>query len=242
MCTVTIFYNGGDDFVLTSNRDESPDREALSPDFYTINNTKMLLPKDPLSGGTWLGVSENKRVICLLNGGFSIHKREKEYRLSRGVVVNDLLSSENIEIAINDYDLNNIEPFTLIVSDWVSHLQFYELVWDGEIKHFSKLSLETHIWSSSTLYSNEMKEERRVWFSNFKKENRLLNSEKLMQFHKTAGKDNLDFGVIMDRGNVKTTSITQVEKTKSTLNMSYESILSKQKTSKVFNFLETING
>lgn len=240
MCTVTILYKGNNDFVLTSNRDEAPNRKALPPDFYTINNTKMLFPKDPISNGTWIGVSEKERLICLLNGGFSIHKRQNKYRLSRGVVVKDLLASENIESAINDYNLNNIEPFTLVILDWSLGMQFYELVWDGEQKHFSKLPLDTHIWSSSTLYTNDMKEERRTWFSNFKKDQQ-LSAENLMQFHKTAGDDNLDYGVVMDRGFVKTTSITQIEKTKGELKMSYEEISSSKIESKTFNFSETVN-
>jgi len=240
MCTVTIFYKGNNDFVLTSNRDEAPNRKALPPEFYTINNTKMLFPKDPVSQGTWVGASEKQRLVCLLNGGFEIHKRKPEYRQSRGVVVKDLLSSEEIEKAVNNYDLNNIEPFTLVISDWSSSLQFYELVWDGEQKHFSKLQLGTHIWSSSTLYSKEMKNERRTWFSNFRK-NTNLNASTLMAFHKTAGQPNLDYGVVMDRGFVKTTSITQIEKTKGELKMDFADMSSSKIEREVFNFLETVN-
>ena len=46
MCTVTIFAKGDNDFVLTSNRDEAPNRVSLPPDFYSVKNTKMLFPKD----------------------------------------------------------------------------------------------------------------------------------------------------------------------------------------------------
>lgn len=240
MCTVTIFYKGNNDFVLTSNRDESPNREALSPDFYTDNGINMLYPKDPISNGTWIGISEKKRLICLLNGGFSIHKREKEYRLSRGVVVKDLLASEAIENAINDYNFNGIEPFTLVISDWSSTIQFYELVWDGKQKHFSQLPFGAYIWSSSTLYTDEMKEERRNWFSNFKKEQE-LTSEKLLTFHKSAGENNLDYGVVMDRGFVKTTSITQVEKTNDVIEMRFHNLKTSETSVKLLNSPETIN-
>jgi len=76
MCTVSIFSKNNTDFVLTSNRDEAPNRTALKPEFYTLNNTKVLLPKDELSGGSWIGTSENNRAICLLNGGLYLHKRK----------------------------------------------------------------------------------------------------------------------------------------------------------------------
>ena len=78
MCTVTIFPTRNNDFVLTSNRDETPNRISLKPDFYNIEDTKMLYPKDKLAGGTWIGISEKNRVICLLNGGFKIHKRQQK--------------------------------------------------------------------------------------------------------------------------------------------------------------------
>ena len=240
MCTVTVFYKGNNDFVLTSNRDEAPSRKALPPDFYEVNETKMLFPKDPVSNGTWIGASEKQRLICLLNGGFSIHERKKEYRLSRGVVVKDLLTAEDVERAISNYNLNNIEPFTLVIVDWSLQLRFMELVWDGEKKHFSELPLGAHIWSSSTLYTNTMKQEREGWFSSFEKEEP-LTSEKLLQFHKTAGAGNLNYGVVMDRGVVKTTSITQLEKTKGQLKMSYEEIDNPVIETKTFIILETVD-
>jgi hypothetical protein len=43
----------------------------------------------------------------------------------------------------------------------------------------------------------------------------------MLEFHKTAGKGNLDFGVIMDRHFVKTTSITQVKKQDEDLDMRF---------------------
>ena len=58
MCTVTIIPKGDNDFVLTSNRDEAPQRISLAPKVYTIDDTRLLFPKDKLSGGTWIGVSE----------------------------------------------------------------------------------------------------------------------------------------------------------------------------------------
>jgi len=230
MCTVTIFPKGNDDFIITSNRDEAPDRVSLSPQIYTIDNSKILFPKDELSGGTWIGVSDKNRMLCLLNGGFKSHERKTEYRLSRGTVVKELLASENIVEAIISFDFDSIEPFTLVISDWNKHLKFMELVWDGREKHFKNLPLESKIWSSSTLYSESMKSERKRWFETFKKEN-TLNSESLFRFHKTAGQNNLDYGVVMNRDFVKTTSITQIEKSDSLVEMQYTDL----RTDKLYN-------
>jgi len=240
MCTVTIIPTSENNFVLTSNRDEAPNRISLSPDFYTIKNTKMLFPKDEIAGGTWIGVSEKNRLICLLNGAFICHERMASYRMSRGVVVNDLLASENVVEAIENYDFDNVEPFTLVIADWNYDLKFHELVWDGAIKHFSKLPLEPKIWSSSTLYSDSMKENRKKWFEDFKITNK-LSAIKLLDFHKTAGNNNKDFGVVMDRGFVKTTSITQVEKSNDNIEMRYNNLQNKTTTINTFNVSQILN-
>jgi uncharacterized protein with NRDE domain len=240
MCTVTIFTKGDNDFVLTSNRDEAPNRVSLPPDFYLVTDTNMLFPKDEKSGGTWIGVSEKNRLICLLNGGFESHQRKEHYRLSRGVVVTDLLASEEIVSTIENYNLQDIEPFTIVIADWNTDLHFYELVWDGSQKYFTKLPKEARVWSSSTLYTKAMREERKQWFEDFKSRNE-LSSAKALQFHKNTNIDNVEYGVVMDRGSVKTTSVTQVVKRKEEIFMSFENLQNNTVFSKTFLFSETIH-
>lgn len=240
MCTVTLIPKDENDFVLTSNRDEAPNRVSLKPEFYTINNTKLLFPKDELSGGTWIGVSEKNRVICVLNGGFAYHKRKAEYRLSRGVVANHFMISDNLEHTVNTYNFEDIEPFTMVIVDWNTTLKFHELVWDGTDKHFKVLPSEPNIWSSTTLYSETMKAERLQWFEDFKAENE-LDKNALLKFHKTAGINNDDYGVIMNRGFVKTTSITQIEKSDGNLIMHYESLVDNAVTTKNFHSPQVVN-
>lgn len=240
MCTVTIIPKGNNDFVLTSNRDEAPNRESMSPDFYQVDNVKMLFPKDEKAGGTWIGVSERNRLICLLNGGIELHIRQNDYGISRGLVVTDLLASTDIVVALEAYNLSKVEPFTLVIVDWNSNLKFYEFVWDGLNKLFTKLPKEAKIWSSTSLYSQEMKYERKQWFDQFKSEND-LTSDKAKQFHKITHKDNKEYGVVMDRGFVKTTSITQVEKIKDKVVLSFENLQKNKISSATFLFPETIH-
>jgi len=222
MCTVTLLPISAENkgFILTSNRDEAAEREALPPDFYSENEIKMLYPKDKLAGGTWIGLSEQNRLICLLNGEFKPHVREISYRLSRGVVVKDLLAATSIDEAVENYDFNNIEPFTIVAVDWNSGLRFLELVWDGKIKHFKDLDMKPHIWSSSPLYSSEMKKYRETWFQDFQQKN-ILQAESLWNFHTSAGIGDPEIDVIMDRGFVKTQNITQIEKTSEEINMKF---------------------
>ena len=240
MCTVTLIPIGNNNFVLTSNRDEAPHRTTLSPDFYEVNKTKLLFPKDKVAGGSWIGVSDKKRVLCVLNGGYDKHERKASYRMSRGVVMRDLLITENLDKAIHDYNFEGIEPFTLVIVEWSSAIQFKELVWDGNNKHFSSLPFEPKIWSSSTLYNDSMKKERLQWFQDFNKEHS-LSSNAIMEFHKTAGKGNDDYGVVMDRFFVKTTSITQITKTQNKINMHFENLQLASTTEHNFQFPLSVN-
>ncbi|WP_420572199.1 NRDE family protein [Kordia sp.] len=241
MCTVSFIYKGNDEFVLTSNRDESPIRETKEPAIYNIADSKLIFPKDIVGGGTWIGISDKKRVVCLLNGGFEKHVRLPKYRHSRGVVVKDFLTAVHIEEEVANYNLALIEPFTVVIVDWTYGLQLFELVWDGTQKHFQKLPLTIpHIWSSSTLYTEKMKQLRLDWFAEFQqKEN--LKASTLLNFHKTAGVGDSNVDVIMDRGVVKTISITQIEKHTDIISMKYQDFAKNTESTISFNTIEALH-
>lgn len=226
MCTVTLVPNKAkvDSFILTSNRDEAVNRATLPPDYYDIDGVRMLFPKDEIAGGTWIGLSEKKRVVCLLNGGFQLHKRQLPYRMSRGIVVKDILGCDAVEKTISTYNFDNVEPFTLVIVDWNIALQFYEMVWDGKKAHFKTLPLTTHIWSSSTLYTDYMKAKRRNWFAKFQLQNK-LTSENLLDFHLNAGVGDPNIDLRIDRGELKTISVTQIVKLQDEPTMRYENLV-----------------
>ncbi len=233
MCTVTLIPIKENDFILTSNRDEVINRKTLPPEFYQINKTRMLFPKDAVAGGTWIGISDKNTMICLLNGGFEIHERQVSYRQSRGVVVKDLLETDNLEKAIEVYDCKGIEPFTIVAANWQSDLKLCEFVWDGQHKHLKMLEKETHIWSSSTLYTKEMKGLREGWFTTFENQN-TLTSQSLLDFHKNAGIGDKDVDLQIDRTFLKTISITQVVKNEEELTMRYENLQNEEVNKVVF--------
>ena len=233
MCTVTLIPTPENNFILTSNRDEAINRKTLQPEFYRVGSTRMLFPKDALAGGTWIGVSDKNTMICLLNGGFVTHQRKSSYRQSRGVVVKDLLGADNLEKAIKEYNYNDIEPFTIVAANWQSELVFFELVWDGEQSHVKRLSKETHIWSSSTLYDDEIKAVRKKWFDNFENKND-LTVDSLLNFHKTAGIGDKHKDLQIDRGVLKTISITQIVKNEEEISMRYENLQNNKVNTVVF--------
>jgi len=224
MCTVSFIPLSNEDFILTSNRDESPNRKTLTPQKYEINNVQLLFPKDEVAGGTWIGASKNNRLICLLNGGFKAHIPKGKYRLSRGVIVTDLLTTKDLKAKIKNYDFNGIEPFTIILLDWKEQLGLYELIWDGYKIHFCEKPLKATIWSSSLLYSAEDKKKREQWFSDFLKTTDIITDDSIINFHKTAGEGNRKTNLVMDRVFVKTKSITKFSKKKEACEMQYEDL------------------
>ncbi len=228
MCTVTFIPKNNHSFILTSNRDEAPGRNTLAPQKYIVDGTQLLFPKDELAGGTWIGLSERKRLICLLNGGFTAHQRAADYKMSRGIIVTQLLTAENLRESILRFDFNGIEPFTIILVLFETETELHELVWDGEKVHFSEKPLQPHIWSSSLLYTEKMKELRQNWFSEFIFETIKPTSEELLKFHTEAGTGNPETDLIMNRGFVKTKSITQIHKAEDSVSMHYQDLQTKQ--------------
>lgn len=225
MCTVTL-TTLSDGFVLTSNRDEAVVRRTLSPQIYSEAGVKLLYPRDQQAGGTWIGLSNLNRAICLLNGGFEPHQRKPPYRKSRGIVVKDLLRVSELLPNLEHYNFDGIEPFTCIIADYHQKNSFYELVWDGKDKHLKVLDDGSYIWSSSLLYSDQVRKQREERFVRFKSL-RDLNSESLMDFHASKGSEK-DEGLIIDRGFLKTCSITQVLLQDKEIKMSYQNLLEKE--------------
>lgn len=224
MCTVTFAPKPNDSFILTSNRDEAPQRHTIPPKVYSLEGTRVLFPRDELAGGTWIGASEKKRLVCLLNGGFEPHRRRESYRMSRGIIVTELLKDEDASHAMKRFDYTDIEPFTIILVDWKKTLRLYELVWDGEEAHFDEKSLAPHIWSSSLLYTSEAKRKRESWFSEFLMATVCPSEEELLHFHRAAGEGDRETDLIMDRGFVKTKSISQISKKDEDICFLYEDL------------------
>ena len=212
MCTVTYLPLGNNKFILTSNRDESPTRKTISPTKYDENGVQLIYPKDEIAGGTWIGLSEKNRLVCLLNGGFEIHKSNGPYKMSRGLIVKKILSSVNSVSFIEDFVFDKIEPFTLILVDWNTTLETHELVWDGVTKHFKKLPQEPKIWSSSTLYTENMKRSRKEWFANWLIENKKFKQQEIINFHTSTDKGTKETSLKMHRDFVETVSVTSVKK------------------------------
>ena len=207
MCTVS-FIASKDKVFLTSNRDEHEARpKAFVPEKVVLNGTNVIFPKDPKAGGTWFAINEYGTVIVLLNGAFVYHKSVGNYRKSRGLVVLETISAVNSLESLKITDLDNIEPFTVVL---YQDSELFEFRWDGTRKFLKELDSNTpHIWSSATLYSPQAMEERKQAFDAFVggiDDNVAMD---VMGFHTNKTQDT-ENGFIIDRETgLKTFSVTQ---------------------------------
>jgi len=215
MCTVS-FVNVNDKIIITSNRDEKVIRpSAIPPKNYTINGKNIIFPKDPKAGGTWFVVDADGTVLVLLNGAAEKHKVELPYRKSRGLIVLDIISSLSPKDFWEEIDLENIEPFTLVL---FQNSELFQLRWNGIHKETTPLDIhKNHVWSSSTLYSRAIREKRSNWFYTFLETNPEISETEMLRFHRYTEQENQENGLVINRNDeMKTFSITQsvIEKNK----------------------------
>lgn len=231
MCTVTFLPLGKNDFILTSTRDVPFARKrAIEPKLYVEDSVEITFPKDGEAGGTWIGTSSKNRLVCLMNGGFINHIPKEKYRISRGLIVKELLKADDISDILTRINLDDIEPFTLVIVDWNDGLELLDFVWTGEIKHLSSLPKTPHIWSSSTLYNEATKKLRQQWFNKWQSHQENFTQSNIIHFHKTAGEGNAETNVLMKRDGGGTVSITSIKRKKNKLQLIYEDMLTNKAT------------
>jgi uncharacterized protein with NRDE domain len=210
MCTVT-YIPAENSIFLTSNRDEHNLRaDAIYPAVYGHSSGHLLFPKDAAAGGTWISIHENGNAVVLLNGGIVKHEHKPPYRRSRGLILLDLIDSENPFRTYNRIDLQGIEPFTVIILD---DEQLYECRWDGARKYSSKLdNSRPYIWSSVTLYPDEVIAKRENWFRQWLLNNPSPTQQDILRFHQFTGDGDMRNDLLMNRdGEMCTVSVTSIK-------------------------------
>ena len=233
MCTVS-FVCTNDAIIITSNRDEKIIRpSAIPPKNYTLNGKNIIYPKDPKAGGSWSVVDENGTVLVLLNGADEKHEVHLPYHKSRGLIVLEMISSTSPKEFWNEIDLENIEPFTLVL---FQEKQLFQLRWNGVEKSTVVLEIdENYIWSSSTLYSKDIREQRSNWFYSFLDANPEITEEKMLHFHRYTETDNNEHGLVINRNNeLKTLSITQAIIEKNKVVLRHLDLIANEEYSKTF--------
>ena len=207
MCTVS-FVSVNNSIIITSNRDENIQRPtAAAPDFEMQGQKKIIFPKDAKAGGTWFAAAGNGAVAVLLNGAFVKHTAAPPYRKSRGLILLDIIEAAEPYIFFRGMNLHQIEPFTVILyQPGILH----ELRWDGNNKHDKLLAVSgNYIWSSATLYADEVIAERKNKFDDFINSEKKITAGLIHDFHNTNHGDDENGFIINRQTGMKTFSITQ---------------------------------
>jgi hypothetical protein len=206
MCTVTyVPYRQG--FILTHNRDESPERSADG----LLEKSGLVYPVDTRTGGTWIAATATGRVVCLLNGGKVRHVPRPPYRMSRGLLIFDAFKWKSLQEFGRVQDFVGIEPFTMLEFHGAA---VQTLLWDGSDMVFDHVEVGApRIWSSVTLYTPEVRMQREVVFRQWLSQAEATSSlpAYLLEMHRCADLEDIEQNFMMCRGQqLRTVSITQV--------------------------------
>lgn len=224
MCTVTYIPQPKHGFILSSNRDETAARSPQNLTTIEQDGLQLLFPRDTAAGGTWIAVANDGRVGCVLNGAFIKHKHKPPYRRSRGLMVLDYFTCLDAEDFEAHYDFEGMEPFTFIIVD---RKGLFELRWDEQDTHFRRLDPEgCHIWSSATLYPDEVQAMRRRWFMDWLENREDFSLEAIQHFHHHGGEKDLWNGFVMNRNQiVQTVSVSHVVKSTDQIQLIYNDLI-----------------
>lgn len=210
MCTVTFIPASGSVF-LTSNRDENKLRSrAITPAQYDFGGSRMIYPADPDAGGTWIAAHENGNAIVFLNGARIRHEKNPPYKKSRGLILLDLLRGGDPLHKFECIDLQNIEPFTAVI---LQGMALYQCRWDGSFKESEQLDASLpHIWSSCTLYTEDIIEKRKGWFDQWMIEHPVPTRQEIEHFHLFTGDGDQHNDLRMNRNDRElTVSVTSMQ-------------------------------
>lgn len=229
MCTVS-FIPRSDGFIFSSTRDEVIHRETISPAFYQVSGKNLIFPKDKLSNGTWIASDGDQLSVCLLNGAWSNHQKQTNYKMSRGMIPLKVFEYSDFEAFRNGFDFDQIEPFTLIgLQEADSSIHLQELRWDGMETHLHQVDASIpHLWSSYTLYPPHIQEKRNTLFKKFLRESAPISQKQIQQFHLQKNIHDPDSSLLLHTAKgPKSVSLTQLVRNCSSLDLLYLDLLSK---------------
>lgn len=210
--------------MLTSNRDEAPERSPRHLTRERAGTQTLCFPRDEGAGGTWIAMSDAGRVVCVLNGAFEKHHHRPPYRRSRGLMVLDSFHFAKAQDFFEQYTFEGMEPFTLIMADGGC---LWEARWDEQRLHLQRLDpAGRYLWSSATLYNAQWRQRRQQWFADWVATHPQPGPEDIMHFHRYGGEPDPWNGFVMNRHDlVRTVSITQVVCAPPRLSMTYHDLL-----------------
>jgi hypothetical protein len=233
MCTVTFLPVNNNKYILTSNRDEDVERPSALPFAeYTVGAKHIYFPKDQQAQGSWIAHDPNGYTLCLLNGAYEAHTRKASYKKSRGIMLLDFFEYNDPQRFADNYEFSGIEPFTLLMvyscTD-TNQTQLHEIKWnETSVDLIQYDATLPHIWSSATLYTPQIINERKQWFNTWLDKNSNYTTDAILFFHHFGGVGTTYNDLVINRGNKKTVSISCIHKMEQLSEIIYEDITNKQ--------------
>lgn len=209
MCTATWLIRP-EGFDLFFNRDEKNERSpADGPQELVLGGRRVLAPRDPDGGGTWIGVNELGLALGLLNAWDlpDVAPRAGEPR-SRGLLVRDLLDAgdlDEVEARLAGLDLELFRGFHLaaFAPGRAPHLHS----WDG--RALATRAAEAPL-SSSSWNAGIARAARRGQLERLGRDPGGLDAETLLRFHASHEPERGPVSVCMHRDDASTVSATHV--------------------------------
>jgi hypothetical protein len=209
VCTVSIVPVGSG-CRLVCNRDERRDRPAaLPPTRRLLPGAAACYPLDPLSGGTWIAVTDAGLALALLNR--TPTQPGPVPARSRGTVVPHLASQRTVSAVLRaaaDLDVIQFAPFRLVV---VHRTSLGVATSDGHHIRCTQSRLDAQVaFSSSSLGDDRVEESRRDLFRRLVRDvDDWLAGQ--AAFHRHRWPDRPDISVVMSRNDARTVSRSTVD-------------------------------
>lgn len=208
MCTVSVVPAKGA-YIFTFSRDEAPDRYTpLFAEQQQLPHKKIFFAKDSRAGGSWFTADDRGNIAMLFNGAFCRHEHNDSCTKSRGIILMELFAATGMKMHFEKAAFTGTAPFSVILFEQGI---LYRLTWDGLQKHVTALLRETgYIFSSATLYNENIQAARRQWLAHYLKTQQHIDGGALLHFHTTYNDGDKENGLVIKRpGSCSTLSISQ---------------------------------
>jgi len=209
MCTATIIPHQ-DGIRLGFNRDESPARPiALPPRSIACGARQVVMPIDPQSGGTWIGVNDSGLSAALLNVYESPRTPGTPMR-SRGTIIPRLLSHATIDDAYNmasNLDAAEYAPFRLLLVDRHRIAMICHTQMNSTFSEPTKIA-QPLLFTSSGLGDALVEPPRRVLFEEMFATYGVSQQD---AYHRHSWPDRRHLSVCMERPTARTVSYALIE-------------------------------
>jgi hypothetical protein len=227
MCTVAFVPLSGGGYLIGHNRDERPVRAPGEPPReVTLGRCRVLAPRDPEAGGTWIAVNDAGITVCILNAADPHPQRLPAEPRSRGLIVRDLACVTALErvhrsLAETPEVLARTRAFHVVaVEPGAAGARVGRFRWDGAETAWEE-SEAPALFVSSLLHPAEVERERGArWRHRLAKG--ALDRDTLAAFLAAHEPERGPLSVCMHRDDAGTVSRTIVEVTREAVVMGYQ--------------------